>query len=50
MYFINTCTLFYRGADKSLARPGTKVATFPAFYGTGIYINSFTTVHHLSLH
>jgi len=25
---------YYRGADKSLARPGRKQATFPAFYGT----------------
>ena len=24
----------YRGADKSLARPGMKQASFPAFYGT----------------
>ena len=26
--------LYVRGADKSLARPGRKRATFPAFYGT----------------
>jgi len=45
-------TLFkyvYRGADKSLARPGTKQATFPAFYGTWRFITTFTTAHHLSL-
>jgi len=39
----------YRGADKSLARPGKKKATFPAFYGTWRFITTFTTVHHLSL-
>ena len=35
-------------ADKSLARPGKKQATFPAFYGTWRFITTFTTVHHLS--
>ena len=39
----------YRGADKSLARPGRKQATFPALYGTWRFITTFTTVHHLSL-
>jgi len=39
----------YRGADKSLARPERKQATFPAFYGTWRFITTFTTVHHLSL-
>ena len=39
----------YRGADRSLARPGRKEATFPAFYGTWRYITTFTRVHHLSL-
>ena len=39
----------YRGADKSLAQPGRKQATFPAFYGTWRFITVFTTVHHLSL-
>jgi len=29
---------FYRVADKSLARPGRKKATFPAFYGTWRFI------------
>jgi len=38
----------YRGADKSLAQPGSKQATFPAFYGTWRFITTFTTVHHLS--
>jgi len=42
-------TVNYRGADKSLARPGRKQATFPAFYGTWRFITTFTTVHHLSL-
>ena len=42
-----TC-LKYRSADNSLARPGRK-ATFPAFYGTWMFIRTFTTVHHLSL-
>jgi len=40
---------FYRGADKSLALPGRKQATFPAFYGTWRFITTFTTDHHLSL-
>jgi hypothetical protein len=40
---------FYRGADKSLARPGRKQATFSAFYGTWIFITTFTRVHHLSI-
>ena len=39
----------YSGADKSLARPGRKQATFPAFYGTWRLITTFTRVHHLSL-
>jgi len=39
----------YRGAYKSLARPGRKQATFPAFYGTSRSITTFTTVQHLSL-
>jgi len=39
----------YRGADKSLARPRRKQATFPAFYGTWRFITTFTRVHHLSL-
>ena len=39
----------YMGADKSLARPGRKQATFPTFYGTWRFITTFTTVHHLSL-
>jgi len=34
--------LLYRGADKSLARPGTKQATFPTFYGTWRFITQFT--------
>ena len=38
-----------RGAGKSLARPGRKQATFPAFYETWRFITTFTTVHHLSL-
>jgi len=37
------------GADKSLARPGKKRATFPAFYGTWRFITLFTRVHHLFL-
>jgi len=40
---------FYRDADKFLARPGRKQATFPAFYGTWRIITTFTRVHHLSL-
>jgi len=39
----------YRGADKSLARPGRKQATFPAFYGSWRFITTFTRVHNLSL-
>jgi len=39
----------YMGADKSLARPGRKHATFPAFCGTWSCITTFTRVHHLSL-
>ena len=35
---------FYKGADKSLARPGRKQATFPAFYGTWRFITTFTRV------
>jgi len=38
----------YSGADKSLAWPGRKQATFPAFYGTWKFIATFTRVHHLS--
>ena len=38
----------YRGADKSVARPGRKQATFPTFYGNRKFITTFTTVHHLS--
>ena len=38
-----------RGADKSLARPGRKQTTFPAFYGIWRFITTFTRVHHLSL-
>jgi len=32
----------------SLARPGLKQATFPAFCGTWRFITTLTTVHHLS--
>ena len=39
----------YMGADKSLARPIGKQATFPAFYLTWKFITAFTRVHHLSL-
>ena len=39
----------YRGADKSLVRPGRKQATFPEFYGTWRFITTFTRVHHLSV-
>ena len=46
MWFI---VLDYRGAEKSLARPGKKQATFLAFYGTWRFITLLTTVHHLSL-
>ena len=41
--------MIYTGADNSLARPGRKQATFPAFYGTWRFITTFTTVHNLSL-
>jgi len=37
------------GTDKSLARPGKKQATCPAFYGLLSFITTFTRVHHLSL-
>jgi len=37
------------GADKSLAQPGRKQATFPAIYGTWRFITTFTTAYHLSL-
>jgi len=37
------------GADKSLARPGRKQATFPSFYGTWKFITTITRVHHVSL-
>jgi len=33
----------YRGADKSLARPGRNQATFPAFYGTGVHYHIHKT-------
>ena len=39
----------YRGADKSLTRPGKRQATFPEFYGTLKFITAFTRVHQLSL-
>jgi len=39
----------YRSADKSLARPGRKQATFSAFCESWRFITTFTTVHHLSL-
>jgi len=38
-----------RFADNSLARPGRKQATFPAFYRTWRFITTPTRVHHLSL-
>jgi len=41
--------LMYRGADKSLARPGRKQAISPAFYGTWRFITTLTRVQHLSL-
>jgi hypothetical protein len=41
--------IVYRGAGKSLARPGRKQATFPAFYASLRFITTFTRVHHLSL-
>ena len=40
---------FYKGADKSLARPGRKEAAFSAFYGTWRFITIFTRAHHLSI-
>ena len=39
----------YMDADKSLARPGRKQATFPVFYGIWRFITTLTTAHHLSL-
>ena len=39
--YVYVCIL-YSGADKSLARPGRKQATFPAFYGTWRFITTFT--------
>ena len=39
----------YRGADKSLARPGRRQAIFRAFYGTWRFITTSTTAHPLSL-
>ena len=48
--FINTYELVhYRGAGKSLARPGRKQATFCVFNGTSRFITTFTTAHDLSL-
>jgi len=44
-----TKSVTIQGADKSLARPGRKQATFPAFYGTWRFITTSRTVHHLSL-
>ena len=41
--------LSYRVANKSLAQPGRKQATFPAFYRTWTFFTAFTRVHHLSL-
>ena len=40
---------YYRCADKSLARPARKQATFPTFCGTWRFITTFTRVHHLSV-
>jgi len=48
LYFLGD-SYVYTGADKSLARPGRKQATFPAFDGTCRFITTFTRVHHLSL-
>jgi len=49
----NKCTMWRwpicRGADPSLARPGKKHATFPAFYGTWRFFTTFTRVCHLSI-
>jgi len=39
----------YKGADKSLTKPGRIQATFPEIYGTCKFITTFTTAHHLSL-
>ena len=39
----------YRGAGKSLARPGRKQATFPALYGIWRFITTFTRIHQLPL-
>ena len=47
--FLYTVTYHYRGADKSLVRPGRKQATFPAFYGTWRFITTITRFHHQSL-
>ena len=41
--YIYIYTHIYRGADKYLARPGRKQATFPAFYGTRRFITTFTS-------
>jgi len=38
-----------KGAEKSLDRPGRKQAPYPAFYGTWMFITTFTRFHHLSL-
>ena len=46
---LHSFEFYYRGADKSLARPGRKQVTFPAFYGTWRFITASTTAHHLSL-
>jgi len=40
----NITTSLYTGADKSLARPERKQATFLAFYGTWSFITIFTRV------
>jgi len=38
----------YKGADKSLARPGRKQATFPAFYGTwGVHYHIHKSPSHV---
>jgi len=52
LHQMGTCcivVLLCGGADKSLARPGRKQATFPAFYGAWRFITTFTRVHHLSI-
>ena len=41
--------LYVMGADRSLARPGRKQATFLAFCVTSRFVTTFTAVHHLSL-